>query len=67
MINITVNGQRQAIFGTVSVNRLLHGLGIDGRQVAVAVNGEVVPRTLWGETFVKEGDAVEAVRMVGGG
>ncbi len=67
MITITLNGQQQAVSGMVSVTRLLAAMGIDGRQVAMAVNSEVVPRSLWAETFVKDGDVVEAVRMVGGG
>jgi sulfur carrier protein len=40
---------------------------VNPRLVAVAINGDVVPKTQFGEAVVHEGDAVEIVRMVGGG
>ena len=40
---------------------------IDTRRVAVAVNGEVIPKRKHPDTIVREGDVVEVVRMVGGG
>jgi sulfur carrier protein len=49
------------------VTGLLVALSINPRQVAVAVNGEVVPRDTWAEARVSDGDEVEIVRAVGGG
>jgi sulfur carrier protein len=43
------------------------GYGPDRRGVAVAVNGEVVPRGEWGERGLREGDAIEVVEAVQGG
>ena len=39
----------------------------DGRGVAVAVDGEVVPRGAWTTTEVREGQQVEVLRAVQGG
>ena len=39
----------------------------EGRGVAVAVGGEVVPRTAWTQTRLAEGAAVEVVSAVQGG
>lgn len=67
MISITLNGKPKEIAGPMSISALLEALGINPRQVAVARNGEVVPRDRWPEVTIQEGDVVEVVRAVGGG
>jgi sulfur carrier protein len=66
MPQITLNGKPHELEAP-TVTGLLEALGINPRQVAVALNGEVVRRVEWAETRVQEGDAVEIVRAVGGG
>ncbi len=39
----------------------------ESRGVAVAVSGEVVPRTQWGGRGLNAGDEIEVVRAVQGG
>ena len=39
----------------------------DGRGVAVALDGEVVPRGEWATTEVRDGQQVEVLRAVQGG
>ena len=39
----------------------------NGRGVAVALDGEVVPRGEWASTEVREGQQVEVLRAVQGG
>ncbi len=67
MITITLNGKPRQIEPPSSIVALLACLDIDPDRVAVAVNGEVVPRDVWQEARVADGDAVEVVRAVGGG
>jgi sulfur carrier protein len=67
MSSITLNGKPHALDGQTNVTSLLAALSINPKQVAVAVNGEVVPRDTWAEAEVAEGDSVEIVRAVGGG
>ncbi|HEU5320363.1 MAG TPA: sulfur carrier protein ThiS [Methylomirabilota bacterium] len=67
MITITLNGKPRELEGAMSVAALLETLDINPVQVAVAVNGEVVPRSEWAATTVDDGDTVEVVRAVGGG
>jgi sulfur carrier protein len=64
---ITLNGKPHELERATSVAALLDMLSITPKQVAVAVNGEVVPRDTWTDAKVAEGDAVEIVRAVGGG
>ena len=67
MITIALNGKPHALDGQTSVTSLLASLNINPKQVAVAVNGEVMPRDTWADARVAEGDTVEIVRAVGGG
>jgi thiamine biosynthesis protein ThiS len=67
MIAITLNGKPHELDAETTVTSLLEALKVNPRQVAVALNGEVVRRTDWAEAQVREGDAVEIVRAVGGG
>jgi sulfur carrier protein len=67
VIAVTVNGKRREIEREVDLAGLLLALEIDARGVAVARNGEVVPRDQHATVTVREGDSVEIVRMVGGG
>lgn len=67
VISITLNGKNTDFVASVTVSALLDCLNINAQQVAVAINGEVVPRDTWGSTKIHTGDAVEIVRAVGGG
>lgn len=67
MITITLNGNEQPIEPPENITALLQSLNVNPKQVAVAVNGEVVRRTDWPAATITEGDAVEIVRAVGGG
>ncbi len=65
---IRVNGKHETL-AWGSVAELLAGRGVEpkGRGVAVAVNGQVVPRGLWPDTRLAPGDTVEIVRAMKGG
>lgn len=66
-MRIEVNGEpRQATAGT-TVGDLLDSLVEDRRGVAVAIDGEVVPRSGWDETDLHDGVRVEVVGAVQGG
>lgn len=63
---ITFNGEQ---FDTQSftVRELLDDCGVDGRGVAVAVDGAIVPRSQWSESTLREGAVVEVVTAAAGG
>ena len=67
MIALTVNGKRRELAAETDLASFLTELQIDSRAVAVAYNGEVVPRDRYPTIQLREGDALEIVRMVGGG
>jgi sulfur carrier protein len=68
MIRLKINGVDEEVAAT-TIAQLLAARGIDPRArfLAVAVNGEVVRRAIWGEAAVSAGDAVEIVRPLQGG
>ncbi|MEE8369888.1 MAG: sulfur carrier protein ThiS [Dehalococcoidia bacterium] len=66
-MKITLNGKPHQLAGPTSVADLLRALDINAGQVAVALNGEVLPRDRWTQIVIADGDTVEVVRAVGGG
>ncbi len=66
-ISLTVNGKPREIDREMELPEFLRALAIDQRLVAVAHNGEVVPRGQYDGVRLRAGDTLEIVRMVGGG
>ena len=65
---ISVNGVLQPL-NNLKLFKLLAENGVDSRKggVAVALNGEVVPRAEWAQTSLKADDKIEIVQIVRGG
>lgn len=64
---ITVNGEKKNYPTGISVADLLKQEGLQSQRVAVEKNGEIVRRTEFETTELKEGDRIEIVHFVGGG
>jgi sulfur carrier protein len=66
---IAVNGEERLLPEGSTILDLLLDLDVEPgeRGVAVAVNGEVVPRQEWSSKGLTAGDRVELVRAVQGG
>ena len=63
-----MNGEPRRLENATSIEALVASLLSDATDgVAVAINGEIVGRTRWSETEVRDGDDVEIVRAVQGG
>ena len=68
MTVVTLNGEPRDLHGPVTVEAAVRATGApDGRGVAVAVDGEVVPRGEWATTELREGQQVEVLHAVQGG
>ncbi len=66
---VSVNGEPHQLHSgatVASVVELLSGAP-EGRGVAVAVGGEVVPRGAWATTALRDGNEIEVVSAVQGG
>jgi len=64
---ISVNGAERMLAGEMSVADLVRDLALEGKRIAVEVNGEIVPRSRYAETRLAAGDRLEIVGAVGGG
>jgi sulfur carrier protein len=68
-VNATVNGEARVLPAGATVASVLELLDVtpDARGIAVAVDGEVVARSQWGATALRDGSIVEVVAAIGGG
>lgn len=66
-MQIIVNGTATEVPETLSMSGLIETLGLGDRRLAVEVNRELVPRSLFPEHALKDGDTVEIIHAVGGG
>jgi|TARA_B100001029_G_scaffold154388_1_gene138579 sulfur carrier protein len=51
----------------ITVNELVKLLNLESQNIAVAVNEQVIRRSEWKTTKIKNNDSVDIVRAVGGG
>jgi sulfur carrier protein len=63
---IHVNGVEEA-FENETIDRLLIRRGVERRGVAVAIDGEVAPRSTWSTTLIPDRSHVEIVTAAAGG
>ena len=66
-IAVTVNGQPADVAAGWTVGDLVRDRADVQRKVAVARNGEVVPRGEWDTTQLSTGDSLEVLAPVAGG
>lgn len=66
-MRVTVNGCEVDVAAGSSVGDLVRARTEEQRRVAVARNGEVVPRGEWDATALVEGDRIEVLAPVAGG
>ncbi len=66
-MKLTINGEERSFDSIQNVAQLVERLGIKGDRVAVELNREIVPRSSWSASVLKEGDRLEIVHFVGGG
>jgi sulfur carrier protein len=64
---ITINGQRKNVNCAPDIHSILDAEGFNGKLVAVARNGEFVPRVTYANTELQDGDALEIVAPYQGG
>ena len=65
-MRLILNGEERS-FDAADVAALVAQLGIKPDRVAVELNRNIVPRTAWADTLLREGDRLEVVHFVGGG
>ncbi len=66
-MQVVLNGQETQIPDLSDVRALIDSKQLQPESVMVCLNEEVIPRSLWAQTVIKEHDRIDVVRIVGGG
>ena len=68
-MKIKVNGEEKKIesFTSISLNEAMKLLGYSSNTVIVELNQLIVNSEEWNNEFIKDGDKLEIVSIVGGG
>ena len=66
-LELTVNGEKRKINKSQNLADLVKELDIQAPNFAMALNQQVVPRSKYESTAIKENDQIEIVHAVGGG
>ena len=65
-MRVTINGEAREINAS-SVDALLSELEYEGTHFAIALNYDVLPKSRWAETPIKNGDEIEIITPRQGG
>ena len=63
---VKINGELFDVAG-ISVKAYLNDGGYDLMRIAVELNGEILPKSQYENTYLNDNDSVEVVSFVGGG
>ncbi len=67
-MKIIINGIEKEFDGnSLTANELVKYLQLEGKRFAIERNGEILPKGLFAELIINEGDRLEIVGAVGGG
>jgi sulfur carrier protein len=66
-VTVVVNGQPHELPAGATVADAVAQVAVDARRVAVARNAEVIPRSAWPTTTLREGDRLEVLTAIQGG
>lgn len=64
---LTINGKKRENLTSRTLTELIRELDIRTSHFAIALNCQVVPKSQYETTPVKDGDTIEIVQAVGGG
>jgi sulfur carrier protein len=65
-MRVIVNGEQREV-NAASVDALLGELEYEGTHFAIALNYDVLPRSRWAQTTLKNGDEIEIITPRQGG
>ncbi len=63
---VKINGKSFDVAGK-SIEKYLLDAGYNTKRVAVELNGDILPKSQYEKTYLKDEDCVEVVNFVGGG
>lgn len=66
-MNIQLNGEPRIVAASTTLAVLIADLDLNGKRIAVELNGEIAPRSQHGAIVLQANDHVEIVHAIGGG
>ena len=66
-MNIQINGESREIPENSTAQQLVELLELSDKRLAMEINREIIPRSLYVDTLLHEGDEIEIVHAIGGG
>ena len=66
-MRVFVNGDLREFSSALTLAELIDQLELPAPRIAIELNREVVRRSDWGGTILKDDDRIEIVHFVGGG
>ena len=67
MAKIQLNGRKLELKKKDSILTLLKKYKIDGKKIAVELNGKIINRSKYKLIYIKDRDKIEIVYFIGGG
>jgi sulfur carrier protein len=66
-MRLIVNGEDRVVADDITVDGIIDAFAIERRGTAVAVNGDVTPRSTWPQQRLQDGDRIEVLTASQGG
>ncbi len=66
-MQITINSEKRTIDNNTTLAALLNELNIDAQRVAVELNMNIIDKSDYSKTILKDSDRLEIVSFIGGG
>lgn len=66
-MRITINGKDRELEAAANLHEMVLSFNLMPERVIIELNDKVIPRDMWRQTFLSDGDRLEMVSLVGGG
>jgi len=66
-MNITCNGEQQAVDNDISLHDLVLSLELNPQSLVAEVNGKIIEHLQFPDQKLQDDDHIELIRFVGGG
>jgi len=67
MPSVLVNNTPTSIQDECNLQQLITIAGYQNQRIAIALNGEFIPKTQYNDTQLNHNDAIDIVKPIGGG
>jgi len=67
MVKVMLNNETHEVADAIYLQAAIEQWHFGDQKIAVAINGEFIPRSTYTQVTLKEGDQVDIVKPVGGG